>query len=675
MFTPSHPEPHRRPLVRRPQTEPLEPRHLLVSFLTIPGSGSLQYLALADDTSFQILRSGDLHGPIFAGEHSPGDAGLFVRPQRPDGSPGPVVGIDVVGRRALGWRTTAAATTAAPWFPILHRLDPDGLGALLIADNRNDANTDGLVYLLVHHVRYAPGTDAFRVDATLINLADSPLTLDAFAAADLYLDDRNPANDFNPINDDFGFGWHDPTTGAIGGTDFLGTSHFAVAPNPETLVQPTHFQAGHYATIWRTIASGNSLSNSVLTPTLTPPSLDDPNLVNNAAALQWANQTIPPGGSLLLSYSWSFSSPATSPPATPPSLTTFPIQATAGSPLHAPIARIEPSTLPTTPADYLATISWGDGSPPTLASIVPDPNGPGFLVTAPHTYSRPGLFPVTITLIGPEAATSSVRTTATIANPISNPPPPPPTPGSLTISGQLDPNSDLGPSNSDAITSNPSPRFLGHATPNASITLQATHLASSFSASFSTTATADGSWSLQIPSPLPDGPYTIIAKAQLNQLSTQTTLLDPTKPLVIDTQGPRISSLSVNRRTGRLVISFDDPGSTLDTSSLSLPNTFQLSRRIRRIHRPIPLRLAQSSPSRVILATRPFPLGASYTFMILPTIHDLAGNPLDGAFNGRFPSGSGQPGSPFIASLQANRANLLAVRPSSPFQPLRPRRR
>lgn len=662
----------RRPRPLAPTLERLEPRSLLVSALTLQGTGPIERLVLGDDASFQVLRFGDLHGPVFAGENTPGDAGFFVRPRLPDGSTAPVVGLDVVGRRALGWRTTATASASTGWHPILFQPDSDGLGALLIADNRDDRNTSGLAYQLVQHVRLIPGSDAFRVDAALVNLGATTLTLDAFAAADLYLDDRDPTNDFAIFNDDFGFGWYDPATGAAGGTDFLGANRFAVAPNPDTLALPDHFQAGHFSALWRAIGTGADLSDTALLRTLDPPSQNDPHFVNNAAALQWADLAIAPGASLRLSYSWSFGAPANGPLADAPSVAPLPVAATAGVPFQGTLARFTPTALATTAADYLATISWGDGSPTSTATISPDPAGSGFLVAATHTFPRPGLFPVTITVVGPEGAASSARATATVAHPGGGPPPP--TPGTLNVSGALDPASDLGASNTDAITSDPQPRFFGRANPGSSITLFATNLASGLSTTFSTTTAADGSWSALPPAPLADGRYTIRAEARLDGLAAQTTLLDPAKPLVIDTRGPRVVALSATPRAGRIVVAFDDLGSALDLSTLGQSANYRLVRRVQGGNRDFALRVAEAGPGRVVLATRRLPTGRGYTFTVLAGVRDLAGNTLDGRFAGRFPSGDGRPGTPFQAALQAGNLNLLSIRPLAATRSSRPRR-
>jgi hypothetical protein len=68
-----------------------------------------------------------------------------------------------------------------------------------------------------------------------------------------------------------------------------------------------------------------------------------------------------------------------------------------------------------TPADFSATIDWGDSSPTSVGTVT---GGSGsFNVSGPHTYADEGsfTFSVTVTEIGPGGASSTSSATATVA--------------------------------------------------------------------------------------------------------------------------------------------------------------------------------------------------------------------------------------------------------------------
>jgi hypothetical protein len=80
---------------------------------------------------------------------------------------------------------------------------------------------------------------------------------------------------------------------------------------------------------------------------------------------------------------------------------------------------------PTAPvSDFTVTISWGDGQ--SSAGTVSLSQSGGFDVTAGHTYTAAGSFPVTVSVHDLGGATATAHATATVAP---APPPPPPPPG------------------------------------------------------------------------------------------------------------------------------------------------------------------------------------------------------------------------------------------------------
>ncbi|HEY2159609.1 MAG TPA: hypothetical protein VGH33_28555, partial [Isosphaeraceae bacterium] len=76
-------------------------------------------------------------------------------------------------------------------------------------------------------------------------------------------------------------------------------------------------------------------------------------------------------------------------PLTAQALTLNPIE---GASFTGPVATFVDADPGTTPADFTATIDWGDGSPATTGSVVSAGAGGGFLVRGAHTYAEEGLY-------------------------------------------------------------------------------------------------------------------------------------------------------------------------------------------------------------------------------------------------------------------------------------------
>jgi len=77
-----------------------------------------------------------------------------------------------------------------------------------------------------------------------------------------------------------------------------------------------------------------------------------------------------------------------------------PITASAGVVFNGPVASFAVNDPARVPANYTATINWGDGTPTTIGTILPNTSG-GYDVVGQHVYSyvAPGTtFPVTVTL-------------------------------------------------------------------------------------------------------------------------------------------------------------------------------------------------------------------------------------------------------------------------------------
>jgi streptogramin lyase len=326
-----------------------------------------------------------------------------------------------------------------------------------------------------------------------------------------------------------------------------------------------------------------------------------------------------------------------------------------------PIPLLTVDSVPAAQAgDYSATIDYGDGSPTSVGTLMPVANG-GFTVDGPtHVYQAPGDYHVNI-LIGtagqPNLATFS--TTITVTEP------------PIAINGMLNPTSDTGTSNSDGITKDVTPNFLGATAPDATVrlytipaanpsatpTLIGLGVANSISGAYSITS-----------SPLADGTYDVEAIAT-SEFGTQTGtvfLESGMHPLVIDTAGPKITGFAVsNTVKGQFQVTFQDNLSGLDVYDLVNGANYS-------VQRPVPTprpgqNFIVSSLSATPETTPTTPVtvtgsvfnghylvlrGGEFIFTINGSgITDVAGNALQGQFYGTFPTGDGHAGTNFKAEV------------------------
>lgn len=93
-----------------------------------------------------------------------------------------------------------------------------------------------------------------------------------------------------------------------------------------------------------------------------------------------------------------------------------PIASTEGNPFAGTVATFTDPDTAATPAEYLATIDWGDGSPASAGVIT---GGAGsFTVTGAHTYTEEGSYSVAITVtdIDNSSNNATVTTAATVSD-------------------------------------------------------------------------------------------------------------------------------------------------------------------------------------------------------------------------------------------------------------------
>jgi len=638
----THFAPRRRKPGRKPGpvcVEPLETRDLLTT-LSLNSAGPLSSVIVGSDGSFQVQLAGSSGGQVYPGTSTPGDAGLFLRQQ--DGT---IDGFDLLGRS--GQTESRTQQTRSQGLHVLSygRTDPTGaLQTTLIGDNQGDGNTLGNRFQTIEVVTYRPGDAWFRVDTTVVNLGSSTLKLDAFLAADLQL-----------AGSDLGVGYRDLATGAVGGLSLSGRQRGFVQANPTGGPAASHFQAGPYQEIWQIIGAGAgvSLNDTVNLPVGGSPFNGDPATVDNGVGLQWQALPISPGAAARFSAFWAFGStgPVKTEPA--PTASTRNLAAAPGAAQTFTVAQFGLPAGTTNPQGYQALIVWGDGSLPQYGTI--QPQGSSYIVTAKHTYSTVGQFPVSVSIVGPGGGATVVKTAATVATP------------TLTLTGTLAASSDHGSSASDGITNDTSPVFQGQGTAGGTVRLVAQSDAGQALSLGSTTVNAQGNWSLKTIGDLPDGSYTILATVQLGSSQKTATLMGADHPLVIDTQGPNISGFSANIRQGQITLTLTDTASGLDLSSATIGPTAKLLLVLGKTIRTPTLKTtlnqgATTAVANLTLQTRPkTPLGRLFALQFAGSLQDRAGNKLDGTFLGTFPTGPSQPGTPFQVVVRTDSAQVKSI--------------
>ncbi|WP_159452310.1 DUF4394 domain-containing protein [Singulisphaera sp. GP187] len=312
-----------------------------------------------------------------------------------------------------------------------------------------------------------------------------------------------------------------------------------------------------------------------------------------------------------------------------------------------------------TPGDFLTMINWGDGSVPsvgTISVVGSLPNGLTFRVMGTHTYFLPGVYAVTTTIASIGGSATVANGTAVIAE----------TDRPVPLFGQLQLASDTGISNTDGITRDNTPTFVGTGQPGSVVRVSvgtgdpATRL---YIASAVTNAA--GVWEATVLQPLADGTYSSIAAEATSRAGVTTSALIMNR-LIIDTVGPKVTDLILDRLSGRIGVAFQDDRSGLDQFGLVDGANYRFAGLVlvgARRNTPILITNASTTASNNPTAAQSVTLtlnrgrqirGGKFTFTVLSGgIQDVAGNGLDGDFYGFFPSGNNRPGGDFVAQVDS----------------------
>jgi hypothetical protein len=249
---------------------------------------------IATDTSIQVEYAGKPDGQVSPPFEDEADSGGLMW-WAPAGA-GQVV-------RGPDWANhdTSSANPVIPWVPLSQS---SVYGSGTTADPWQVDTTVSIQTVdVTQWIRYVDGESCFRVLYNVSSRTPEPSSFTFFHAADLHPDDS-----------DFGYGFHDPVTDAVGAWNQDMTFLEFLVPVTEDLGFPmppaSHFQEGYYEDIWDAIGDttgpGPGFDDTV-----------DPSWKDTGAGLQWDLQlpgVDPPGNFIEFVFDWCFLEEVPPPP-------------------------------------------------------------------------------------------------------------------------------------------------------------------------------------------------------------------------------------------------------------------------------------------------------------------------------------------------------------------------
>jgi hypothetical protein len=221
----------------------------------------------------------------------------------------------------------------------------------------------------------------------------------------------------------------------------------------------------------------------------------------------------------------------------------------------------------------------------------------------------------------------------------------------VLLTGGLSPASDSGVTNSaGSHTNHATPTFIGTAPAGTTVQIFAQRPVDSTPVLIGSGVT-DGTGHWQITANhLDDGAYAI--SASFSGGASGSGQVTPLTQVVIETVAPRITGASYSKKTGKVTITFDDAAG-IDPASLANAAFFVARPGKGAKKQAVKVSGFQRSGTQVTFTVaqgRTHPTAISLE-VVAGGVQDLAGNGLDGAFTGTFPSGNGHPGSNFFTQL------------------------
>lgn len=276
-------------------------------------AGSPLRILVGANASIQVYYTGYVEGQVFGDA----DSGIFLW-----------VGDRLFGSNLEGSHHESAANYTLDLTTVSHT-GPSGQGTAAdpwVIITVLDVGDTGL--RVTQKVSYVQGQEHFGLTWDIENRSGEALSLDFFHAADIFF-----------AGDDYGYGYYDPVTGAVGGYNADHSSYMTFVP----LTPATHHQEADFAVIWENIGycAGDACYLG--------PGLNDTissEYVDNGIGLQW-HLDLAAGQSAHLGDHWTLGAAPITPEPTPTPLPT-------DTPLPAP-----------TPTNYLPPAPTPTPIPPT----------------------------------------------------------------------------------------------------------------------------------------------------------------------------------------------------------------------------------------------------------------------------------------------------------------------
>ena len=244
---------------------------------------------------------------------------------------------------------------------------------------------------------YVVGNEYYRTDMTLTNATDASLPVRLYHAADCYLQ-----------GSDSGFGFVDTTNHAVACSQTPNDSPPALIEEFAPLTAGSNYYEAYYGDVFSVVSQQVNFPNTC----------DCENSQDNGMGINWDVANLVPGTPQTFSMLSNFSSSG---------VTALPISAAGGNSFSGQVGSPVGGTMATFSADssdsagdFAATIAWGDGS--TSPGAISGAN-PNFVVSDSHSYSAPGSYTITVTIVRASntANSGTVTDSAAIAAAASKP--------------------------------------------------------------------------------------------------------------------------------------------------------------------------------------------------------------------------------------------------------------